>query len=134
MFLLCVFYVLYLNSKIKYYNVNIIILFFVHNMITKLTIRNNSTFLYLNQAMIQLLHIIPKDACFLFTYKNNMLYITFAKDDLKDSLYVTKIRKTGSGWGIYMSKSMLEFINVNPETDNVDINIENETIILKKAI
>ena len=103
-------------------------------MITKLTIRNNSTFLYLNQAMIQLLHIIPKDASFVFTHKNNMLYITFAKDEIKDSPYVTKIRKTGSGWGIYMSKSMLEFININPETDYVDINIDNETIILQKAV
>ena len=103
-------------------------------MITKLTIRNNSTFLYLTQAMIQLLHIIPKDTYFLFTFKDNLLYITIADEEIKQSPYVTKIRKTGSGWGIYMNKSLLDLLSINPETDNVDINIDKETIILKKCL
>ena len=103
-------------------------------MITKLTIRNKSAFIYLTQSMIQLLHIIPQDTCFLFTMNNNMLYIAVANDEIKKNPYVTKIRKTGSGWGIYMNKSLLDLLSINPATDNVDINIDNETIILKKCL
>ncbi len=132
MCILCIFCVLYSNSKIKYHNVNTLNLLFIHIMITKFTIRNNSTFLYLTQAMLQLLHIDPENTCFIFTHKNKVLYISVVRDDKKNSTYVTKIRRTGSGWSIPMTKSLLEFIEVNPETDNINLDIENETIILKK--
>ena len=102
-------------------------------MITKLTLRNNSVFLYLTQAMLQLLHIVPENTYFLFTLKDKTLYITEAKGKEKKKSYASKIRKTGSGWGIYMSKSLLEFIEINPETDNIEVEIENETLILKKT-
>ena len=130
---MCIFCVLYSNSKIKYHNVNTFNLSFIHIMITKFTLRNNSTFLYLTQAMLQLLHIEPEDTYFLFTHKNKILYISVVRDGTKNSTYVTKIRRTGSGWSIPMTKSLLEFIEVSPKTDNIDVDIENETIILKKA-
>ena len=48
---------------------------------------------------------------------------------------ITKLtlRKTGGGWSIYMSKSILELMEISPETDYVQIDIESETLILKKA-
>ena len=101
-------------------------------MITKLTIRNNSVFLYLTQAMLQLMHIVPENAYFIFTLRNKILYITQAKEEEKADSYASKIRKTGSGWGIYMSKSLLEFLDINPETDAINVDIEGNVLIVKK--
>ena len=101
-------------------------------MITKLTIRNNSVFIYLTQAMIQLLHIVPENAYFIFTLKNKCLYITEADNNSRELPFATKARKTGSGWGIYLSKSMLEILEINPENDLIDINIEDNVLIVKK--
>ena len=103
-------------------------------MITKLKIRNNSVFLYLTQAMLQLLHIDPENAFFIFTLKEKCLYISKADIELQDSPYVVRISKVGNGWGIYMTRAMLEFIDVNPENDSVEIDIEGEMLLLKKQI
>ena len=108
-----------------------------HNlMIKKLAIRDNSSFVYLTKPMLQLLRIIPKDAKFLFTIKNKILYIDKVSDEQlsdTDMQFVTKIRKIGSGYGIYMAKSILELIDVNPLEDFVDMTVEEQTIVIKKA-
>ena len=131
---MCIYCVLYNDYNYNYHLCQVICLFFIHKMITKLAIRNNSIFIYLTKAMIQLLHIVPENTFFIFTLKNKCLCITEADETSKNMPFATKVRKTGSGWGIYLSKSMVEILDINPETDFIDIDIEDNVLIVKKAL
>ena len=44
-----------------------------------------------------------------------------------------KLSRSGSGWALFMPKTLLELIDVNPETDEIKIQVNKETITLSKA-
>lgn len=96
----------------------------------------NMCYIYLTKTIIQLLQVIPEKHSFLFTIKNKTLYITKIDNDKLKTLenpYVQKIRTAGSGYGIFFTKSMLELLDLNPDQDKIDIEIEEQTLIIKKA-
>lgn len=41
--------------------------------------------------------------------------------------------KNGSGWAIFMPKPILELLDINPEEDQVEIEVEGKTLKIKKA-
>ena len=43
-----------------------------------------------------------------------------------------KLSRSGSGWALFMPKTLLELIDVNPETDTLDVKVENNLIKIKK--
>lgn len=43
-----------------------------------------------------------------------------------------KLRQTGNSWGVVIPKAFLESVNINPVLDEVSIEIESDTIKLKK--
>ena len=43
-----------------------------------------------------------------------------------------KLRQTGNSWGVVIPKAFLESVNINPVLDEVSIEIEGDTIKLKK--
>lgn len=44
-----------------------------------------------------------------------------------------KLSLSGSGWALFMPKTLLELIDVNPEKDMLKIQVENNTIKITKA-
>ena len=44
-----------------------------------------------------------------------------------------KLSRSGSGWALFMPKTLLELINVNPETDFLEVSVENDLIKIRKA-
>ena len=44
-----------------------------------------------------------------------------------------KLSRSGSGWALFMPKTLLELIDVNPETDMLEIKVENNVIKIVKA-
>lgn len=44
-----------------------------------------------------------------------------------------KLRTMGNSWGFVITKTMLEYMEVNPIKDEVEILFDDKTIILKKA-
>lgn len=104
-------------------------------MIKKLQYNGDSVYLYLTKTILQLLRANPKEALFLFTINNSCLYIEKIKNDVseyKDAL-VKKAQKNGSGYCIYIPKSVIELLDINPSCDMVDVSVNNETLIVKKA-
>ena len=44
-----------------------------------------------------------------------------------------KLIASGSGWALFMPKTILELLDINPETDHVEIEVENKILKVKKA-
>ncbi|MFI3300027.1 MAG: hypothetical protein R3Y28_01260 [Candidatus Gastranaerophilales bacterium] len=44
-----------------------------------------------------------------------------------------KLFRSGSGWALFMPKTLLELIEVDPEIDTLEIKVENEIIKICKA-
>ncbi len=44
-----------------------------------------------------------------------------------------KLSRSGSGWALFMPKTLLELIDVNPETDKLEVKVENNVIKITKA-
>ena len=45
-----------------------------------------------------------------------------------------KLSRSGSGWALFMPKTLLELVDVNPETDMLEVKVENDVIKITKAI
>ena len=44
-----------------------------------------------------------------------------------------KLSRSGSGWALFMPKTLLELIEVNPESDLLEVKVENNIIKITKA-
>lgn len=45
-----------------------------------------------------------------------------------------KLSRSGSGWALFMPKTLLELIDVNPESDYLEISVEITLLKLKKHL
>lgn len=44
-----------------------------------------------------------------------------------------KLSRSGSGWALFMPKTLLELIDVDPEKDMLEVKVENNTVKITKA-
>ena len=44
-----------------------------------------------------------------------------------------KLSRSGNGWSLFMPKTIIELLKINPESDNVELIIENDVLKVKKA-
>ncbi len=44
-----------------------------------------------------------------------------------------KLIKSGNAWVLLMQKAILELLDINPEEDEVELEIENKVLKVKKA-
>lgn len=44
-----------------------------------------------------------------------------------------KLSRSGSGWALFMPKTLLVLIDVNPESDYLEVKVENNTVKIIKA-
>lgn len=45
-----------------------------------------------------------------------------------------RLSRSGSGWALFMPKTLLELIDVDPETDYLEVKVENNTVKITKAV
>ncbi len=43
-----------------------------------------------------------------------------------------KLFKSGNGWAVFLAKPILEILNINPEKDLIELQIEKEVLKIKK--
>ena len=44
-----------------------------------------------------------------------------------------KLTQIGTSWGIIISKPVLEIMDINPTLDEIDVDLENKVLKIKKA-
>lgn len=44
-----------------------------------------------------------------------------------------KLFKSGNAWVLLLQKALLELLDINPEEDEVELNVENKVLTVKKA-
>jgi hypothetical protein len=44
-----------------------------------------------------------------------------------------KFTKIGNGWALLFTKTMIEMLNINPETDKVEMEFEKKILKIEKA-
>jgi len=44
-----------------------------------------------------------------------------------------KLFKSGNAWVLLLQKAILELIDINPETDKVELEVENKVLKVKRA-
>lgn len=44
-----------------------------------------------------------------------------------------KFSKLGNGWSIFLPKVVIELLELNPEIDQIEMNIENKVLTIKKS-
>lgn len=43
-----------------------------------------------------------------------------------------KLSRSGSGWALFMPKTLLELIDINPEEDYLEVKVENDIVKISK--
>ncbi len=97
---------------------------------------DSSWYIYLSKPVLQLLNIDPLNSYILFKIKNKSIYIEEASKEvlagLKNPL-IKKLIKKGNSFSLYIPSPLLELTDIDPEKDMVDITLQEETLIIKKA-
>ena len=102
-----------------------------------LTSNGNGWELHIPKPILKLLNINPIDTKVLFEIKNKVLYViqldfNYDSERYKNAL-VKKFTKRGGGYSLFISQVILELININPELDKVEIEVDDKILKIKKA-
>lgn len=90
--------------------------------------------LYMPKDVLKLLGFNPQETSVLLRMDKNVLKISkIAPDNINQDLLIKKFNKSGNGYGIYISNSIIQFLELNPETDEVKYTIENDVLNITKA-
>ncbi|MFR1671831.1 MAG: hypothetical protein ACLSWI_02675 [Candidatus Gastranaerophilaceae bacterium] len=96
----------------------------------------NGWLLYFTKPLLKLCGYNPAITKVLFTTKNKTLFITpVDTNDLEkyENNMVRGFQKNGCSHGLYFPNTVLEVLEVDPETDLLDIDIDENKLIIKKA-
>ncbi len=97
--------------------------------------RGNGWAISTPKNIIKLLCINPENTQVLFKIKEKVLYIskiTPNDAEYKDGL-IRKFSKMNSSWCLYLPNSIIELLEINPEKDEIDIEVNDNILIVKKA-
>ncbi len=104
-------------------------------MIKTLTARGNGWLLILPKTMIKLLGLSPETSKVQFKIKDKILYIQeiFPDNPDYDKYLIRQLSKKNTSYGFYMPDSILKLIEVTPETDKLDLQIDDNVLIVRKT-
>lgn len=98
--------------------------------------QGNTWQLYIKASIARLMGITPQEYTVNLDVKEKILYVkkvTPAEAELYKDLLCKKLIKRSSGYGLNMTIAILEMLDINPETDMVDVDINGQVLIIKKA-
>ena len=76
----------------------------------------------------------PAETRVLFKIEKDVLKIIKTGFDINNPhLLIKKFNKSGNGYGLYISNSIIQFLEINPEIDEVKYVIEDEILNISKA-
>lgn len=102
----------------------------------KLKSSGNGWELYFSKPILKLLGYNPKEIKVLITSKNKTLFVEpISNQDLEkfENNMVRNFQKSGGSYGLYMPAPLIEVLEINPEIDFIDIEINENKLIIKKA-
>lgn len=104
-------------------------------MIKTLTERGNGWLLNIPKTMLKLMGLKPETSKVQLKIVNKILYVQeiFPDNPDYDKYLVKPLSKKNTSYGIYMSNLILDLIDVDPETDKLNLQIEDTILIVKKA-
>lgn len=90
--------------------------------------------LYMPKDVLKLLGVNPSESRVLFKMDKNVLKIIKTGFDVNNqNLLIKKFNKSGNGYGLYISNSIIQFLEINPEVDEVKYVIEDDILNISKA-
>lgn len=95
----------------------------------------NGWHLYMTKPIRKLLRYNPNEIKILIVSKENTLScepVRIVDEEKYKDYMLRNLHKSGSGYGIYLPLPLLEVMGVNPETDFVDMEINDDKFVLKK--
>lgn len=102
-----------------------------------LTTNGNTWQLYISKPIAQLMGITTQDRTVLLSIENKTLTAKLIKNNnlekVKDLLTKKLIRRS-AGYGLNLPLPILELLDINPEQDMLEINIQGKDLIIKKSI
>ncbi len=91
--------------------------------------------LYMPKDVLKLLGVNPSESRVLFKMDKNVLKIIKTGFDVNNqNLLIKKFNKSGNGYGLYISNSIIQFLEINPEVDEVKYVIEDDILKISKAL
>ena len=102
-----------------------------------LSTNGNTWQLYISKPITKLMGISEKEKTVLMKINNKILTIELVKnEDLKNvkDLLTKKLIKRSAGYGLNLPLPILELIDINPEKDLLEIEIQDKKLLLKKAL
>ncbi len=101
-----------------------------------LTTNGNSWHLYIKKPVAQLMGITPDEYTVIINIENKTLYVKKIKNNefeqFKDLMH-KKLLKRGSGYGLSLQVALLELLEINPEKDMVEYEVNGQVLTIKKA-
>lgn len=102
----------------------------------KLTPSGNGWLLHFSKPLLKILGYSPTETKVLITAKSEILHIEpINPNDFEkyENNMVRGFQKSGTSYGVYFPNALLEILEVNPETDFLNIEIDENKLKIKKA-
>lgn len=90
--------------------------------------------LYMPKDVIKLLGYSATTTLVVLTMNKNILKISKVHpDNTNPNALIKKFNRCGNGYELYISNSIIQFLELNPEKDEVKYEIENDILFILKA-
>ncbi len=90
--------------------------------------------LYMPKDILRLLGFDPKTTVVQYKIEHDLLKISKVDPQNVDKNFLLKkINKSGNGYSLYLSSSIVQLLELKPEIDEVKYIIENEILYIKKS-
>ena len=53
--------------------------------------------------------------------------------NVRNMLVERKLSRSGNGWSLFIPKTIIELLKIDPETDHVEFIVENDVLKIKRA-
>lgn len=92
--------------------------------------------LYFSKSFLKLLGYNPSTTKVLMTFKNKTLFIEPVCNESIDKLKYNMVRgfqRSGSSHSLYFPNTLIEVLEIKPDADYIDIEVDDKTLKIKKA-
>lgn len=101
----------------------------------RLTPNGSGWQLYIRKPVIKLLGYIPGETKVKFIIKDNCLHILPCNMEIlskNSSNYIRRLVKSGNGYGFYISNTVIELLDIDPESDYLKMTLDGNVMIVGK--
>jgi len=102
-----------------------------------LSTNGNTWQLYISKPIAKMMGISEQNKIVTLTIQNKILTVRVINNadlDKANNLLNKKLIKRSAGYGLNLPLPILELLDINPETDLLEINLEERDLKIKKAI